>query len=162
MDCFTLNLDKNFLVFFFKRLGINTGKYVDDFPFVSRCGPEINYVYCENRPIVFTDLIDNEKTGTEIVVNGIGPKMALPFQPERLCMLPKNGRVYHPAPKKAGGVGILKTSLAIEFSSHFIFEETDPERDPPTHFMWKDKKYKLDNLLWNILKDENVEGGDGD
>ena len=71
-------------------------------------------------------------------------------------MLPKNGRVYHPGFAKSGGVGILKTSLAIEFSHNFSFRDCS-EDDPPTHFTWKDVEYQLDNELWDILKNENIE-----
>lgn len=145
------------MTFFFKRLRLNNaGKYCDDFPYISRCGPEINYVYCENKPIVFTDII-NAQEGDRIVINEIGPKMAITFQPEKLCMLPRNGRVYHPASKKVGGVGILKTSLATEFSNHFLFENGEEDEDPPSHFVWKGCKYQLDNELWNIMKEDNVE-----
>ncbi|XP_066920711.1 UPF0598 protein CG30010-like [Clytia hemisphaerica] len=151
--------DKEFLVFFFKRLRLNkTGKYADDFPYISRCGPEVNYIRCESKPIVFTDIIPDSQNSDsdQIVLNGIGDKMAYSFEPSKLCMLPKNGRVYHPAPKRVGGAGILKTSLAIEFSSYFTFDDNCSDEDPPTHFEWKGKTYQLENELWNSLKDENV------
>ena len=149
-------LDKDFLIFFFKRLKLNTtSRYNKQFPYISRCGPELNYIYCENRPIVFTDIIENNRKA-ELVVNNIGPKFTVPFQPEKLCMLPKNGRVYHPGFAKSGGVGILKTSLAIEFSHYFSFRDCS-EDDPPTHFTWKGVEYQLDNELWDILKNENIE-----
>ena len=93
-----------------------------------------------------------------IIINGIGEKMTFPFDPTKLCMLPRNGRVYHPAPKKVGGAGILKTSLAIEFSEKFTFGRNDPSHtEPPTHFEWNGVVYDLDNSLWDVLKDENVE-----
>ena len=91
-------------------------------------------------------------------MNGIGEKMTFPFDPTKLCMLPRNGRVYHPAPKKVGGAGILKTSLAIEFSSLFSFDKENPsDTEPPTQFEWKGVVYNLDNSLWDVLKMENVE-----
>lgn len=134
---------------------------MEDFPYVSRCGPEMNYVRCENRPVVFTELLDDSDGVPHIVANGIGKKFMFPFEPQKLCMLPLNGRVYHPAPKRVGGAGILKTSLAIEFSSYFLFEEKDKgDENPPTHFVWNGEKYKLQNELWDILKIENV--GDND
>lgn len=54
--------DKQFLVFFFRRLRLNnTGRYSQDFPFVSLCGRERNFVRCDDLPIVFTHVI-NKKT----------------------------------------------------------------------------------------------------
>jgi hypothetical protein len=52
--------EKNFLRFFFRRLRRNelSGKYGAAFPFVSPCGPEINYVRCDDIPIVFTNLME--------------------------------------------------------------------------------------------------------
>ena len=54
-----------------------------------------------------------------------------------------SGRVYHPAPEAIGGVGLVKSSLAIEFSSLFDFE--NGEENGPTQFHWQGKIYKLDN-----------------
>lgn len=92
-----------------------------------------------------------------MVVNGLGQKMAIPFQPEKLCMLPRTGRVYHPANEKVGGAGILKTSLAIEFSNYFSYNSGASDDDPPSHFHWKGTDYELDNMLWDVLKSENVD-----
>lgn len=52
------------------------------------------------------------------------------------------GRVYHPAPEKAGGIGLVRSKLAIEFSTSFDFE--NGEANAPTHFTWRNERYKLD------------------
>ena len=59
--------DSRFLSFFFKRLKLNTtGKYEVEYPFVSPCGKEMNYIRPADMPIVFTsksetnDLISSE------------------------------------------------------------------------------------------------------
>lgn len=116
---------------------------------------------CENRPIVYTDIKADIQGASYIVVNGIGDKLMWPFEPQKLCMLPRNGRVYHPAPKRVGGAGILKTSLAIEFSSYFLFEDGTNDESQPSHFQWNGVTYKLENELWNVLKVENTEENDG-
>lgn len=54
----------------------------------------------------------------------------------------KTGRVYHPAPDKVGGIGLVRSKLAIEFSASFTFK--NGEENGPTHFTWKDMIYKLD------------------
>lgn len=40
---------------------------MDDFPFLSICGPERNFVRCDDLPLVFTKVIQkhNMETGTE-------------------------------------------------------------------------------------------------
>lgn len=54
----------------------------------------------------------------------------------------KTGRVYHPAPERAGGAGLVKSSLAIDFSPKFQFG--NGEANAPTHFRWSDRNYQLE------------------
>lgn len=59
-------LDKKFLAFFFKHLKKNnTGRYMSDFPFLSICGLERNFIRCDDLPLVFTKVIQthNAETG---------------------------------------------------------------------------------------------------
>jgi len=81
--------------------------------------------------------------------NNAEEKLVLPFRPEDVCMLPETGRVYHTAPSKLGGIGLVKSALAIEWSRDFQFDgET---YDPPSFFTWKGKNYKLNNSLLSQL-----------
>lgn len=140
--------DKKFLEFFFKHLKKNnTGRYMDDFPFLSICGVERNFVRCDDLPLVFTKVIlkCNMETGVEEDWFGYAHAddlLMVPFEPQRLFMNVKTGRVYHPAPQKAGGIGLVRSNLAIEFSASFNFE--NGEGHAPTHFIWRDKQYQLD------------------
>lgn len=54
----------------------------------------------------------------------------------------QSGRVYHPAPEKAGGIGLVRSKIAIEISTLFNFEEG--EENGPTHVLWNNRKYNLD------------------
>ena len=66
--------DLQFLNFFFARLKLNnTGRY-RDFPYISYCGREKNFVRCDDRPIVFTS-IDPE--GESFTVNYSSRKIPL-------------------------------------------------------------------------------------
>lgn len=47
----------------------------------------------------------------------------VPFQPETLCMVAKNGRVYHRGPPRQGGVGLVASKLAIQLSKNFEFAD---------------------------------------
>ena len=65
-------------------------------------------------------------------------------------MLRSSGRVYHPAPEKAGGVGLIKSSIAIELSKSFEFA-SDDETLAPTHFTWRNTRYTLNNKVLEKL-----------
>uniref|UniRef100_A0A8C5WHS7 Chromosome 8 open reading frame 82 n=1 Tax=Leptobrachium leishanense TaxID=445787 RepID=A0A8C5WHS7_9ANUR len=144
--------DKQFLVFFFKHLRRNeTGRYQDDFPYVSLCGHERNFIRCDDRPIVFTHLLPEEHGGrTLLSYCGGGDKLTVTFEAEKLVMFPENGRVYHPAPAQCGGVGLVKSSLAFELSA--CFEYSSGSKDShPTHFLWAGQRYALTNELIRLL-----------
>lgn len=154
--------DKQFLKFFFKRLKQNkTTKYEEDFPFISPCGREMNYIRCDDLPVVFSTIIeDSDNTSKSpglLTFSGIGDTLTFPFQPEKVCMLPESGRIYHPGPEKVGGVALIKSSLAIELSPHFEYRKGIQENDPPTHFNWKGVCYELDNSMWKCLRSSEVE-----
>ncbi|XP_053681194.1 UPF0598 protein CG30010 [Anopheles nili] len=138
--------EKQFLQFFFKRLKLNdTDRYREEFPFLSICGRERNFIRCDDLPIVFTHIFQ-ENSSDLISYAHAGDKMSVPWQPERICMFPDSGRVYHPAPERYGAIGLVRSKLAIELSSFFTFE--NGEDQPPTRFRWKDEDYDLDQHWW--------------
>ena len=134
--------EKKFLEFFFKRLRINnTGKYEDEFPFVSLCGREKNFIRCDDLPIVFTHIFkqDDEE---RLSFGHAGDLLNGKFEPEKICMFPNSGRVYHPAQEIYGSIGLIRSKLAIELSRYFIFD--NGEENPPTKFDWNGTIYDLD------------------
>ncbi|KAM6457729.1 UPF0598 protein C8orf82 homolog isoform 1-T2 [Liasis olivaceus] len=142
--------DKQFLVFFFQRLKLNqSGRYEDSFPYLSPCGREHNYVRCDDRPVVFTHLLEGPSGQQLLSFCGGADQLAVPFQPEKLVMLPENGRVYHPGPERAGGVGLVKSALAFELSPCFEYQEGPSQ--PPTHFHWQEKRFALTNELLRLI-----------
>lgn len=165
--------EKKFLAFFFRRLRVNsTGRYEDDFPFVSPCGPETNYIHCDDLPVVFTHLLDHNKKVIEDIsahahspvpsgkslesellsYGGTGDLLTVPFQPEKLSMLPGSGRIYHVGPNSAGGVGLVKSSLGLELSSFFEYRHMeDPETSSPVKFKWRGKLHDLDDSVLTHL-----------
>lgn len=219
--------DKKFLAFFFRRIKPNvSGRYEKEFPFISPCGPETNYIRCDDLPIVFTHLMDQHgkviediashgqtensvsssndyKGGDEVSIfrddtiglkdtisrelcgadveeiylnsktadfemysrnteasdvcseqlsyGGTGNILTLPFHPEKLCMLPDSGRVYHAGPAHLGSVGLVKSSLAIELSHFFVYEEGANENHPPVAFRWRGKTWELDSSILKCL-----------
>ncbi|CAL1592674.1 unnamed protein product [Knipowitschia caucasica] len=136
--------DKQFLVFFFNRLRANqSGRYEEDFPFVSLCGRERNFVRCDDRPVVFTHLLQTEL----LSFCGGADKLTEPFRPAALYMHPDSGRVYHPCTDKAGGVGLVRSALAIELSAQFVYAADESQSGQPTHFVWDGKPQELTNEL---------------
>lgn len=141
----------------------SSGPYSSQFPYVSPCGRETNYVRCDDVPVVFTHLLSSNGQVVEDIAQyatdslpeeqallsygGSGHRLTVPFQPCHLLMFPASGRVYHPGPEKAGGVGLIKSSLAIEFSPYFRYGTRSGESatQQPKGFVWKGHTHKLDN-----------------
>ena len=47
--------------------------------------------------------------------------LTVDFQPEKICMMPSTGRIYHPGPEKTGGIGLLSDKLGIMWTTVRIF-----------------------------------------
>lgn len=168
LTCFQLYLDdsrmknftscfkeKKFLDFFFKRLRLNsTQRYQEEFPFISLCGRERNFIRCDDVPIVYTNVL-KKNDSYHLSFGYADDLLTTEFQPDKLYMLPLTGRVYHPADDKYGGVGLVKSKLAIEFSKSFEFNNAHLEG--PSHFNWKNERYELDQLWFaNKVKEFNL------
>ncbi|XP_077207425.1 UPF0598 protein C8orf82 homolog [Paroedura picta] len=148
--------DQQFLAFFFRQLKVNqSGRYEATFPYLSPCGREHNYVRCDDRPVVFTHLLRGASGEELLSYCGGGDRLTVPFQPQQLLMLPANGRLYHPGPAKAGGVGLVRSALAFELSPHFAYEQGPSQ--PPTHFQWRDTRHELTNELLPIIQGQEEE-----
>ncbi|XP_045595447.1 UPF0598 protein CG30010-like [Procambarus clarkii] len=145
--------EKKFLQFFFSRLCFNKTARYPEFPFFSPCGRERNFIRCDDLPLVFTNLVRKDAPlGPEehIAYGNAGDLMTFPFQPSELCMQVETGRVYHPAPERVGGVGLVRSQLAIQLSAHFVFR--NGEHQPPTHIYWNDKQVELSQNLVPVLQ----------
>ncbi|XP_047444087.1 UPF0598 protein C8orf82 homolog [Mugil cephalus] len=140
--------DKPFLVFFFSRLRSNrSGRYQEDFPFLSLCGRERNFLRCDDRPVVFTHLLPSPGDQELLSYCGGAEKLSVPFRPEALYMQPESGRVYHPCSERSGGVGLVRSALAIELSPFFVYASESGQSGQPTHFNWGGRKHTLTNEL---------------
>lgn len=169
--CLFNSTEKKFLAFFFRRVRLNlTDRYREDFPYISPCGVEMNYIHCDDVPIVFTHLLDENgeliqdirghaeshdgSLSERLSYGGAGNILTVPFEPEKLCMLPESGRVYHSAADNVGGVGLVKSSLALELSRFFRYEDqANPEVAAPVSFRWKGRDFKLDNSVLSHFRD---------
>ena len=152
--------DKQFLKFFFDRLQPNnTGRYASEFPYLSRCGYERNYVQVDDCPIVYTHVFD-----ARISYNYGGDLMAVPFEPEQICMCPRTGRVYYPTVERYGQLALVRSKLAIELSKNFIFDKKPAEQreqgcrfEEPIAIAWNDgKRYELSYRLRPLLMSRQI------
>lgn len=114
----------------------------------------LNFFYrCEDLPIVFTHLIKRTNENDDayyLSCNNTGDKVTVLFSPEKLCMLPESARVYHPAGERVGGIGLVKSKLAIELSQYFGYDslsETNDYEDIPCTFTWEGVTHTLTQEL---------------
>lgn len=153
--------DRQFLKFFFDRLqSNNTDRYTTEFPYLSRCGYERNYVQVDDCPIVYTHVM-----GNQISYNYGGDLMAVQFEPEQICMCPQTGRVYYPTTERYGRLALVRSKLAIELSKHFVFQskksseqrtELGGHFEEPVAIEWDGKRYELSYQLKPLLVNRKI------
>ncbi|ESN97042.1 hypothetical protein HELRODRAFT_85834 [Helobdella robusta] len=115
--------DKKFLKFFYTHLKLNVaGKYGKLFPFISPCGPEMNFIRCNSLPIVYNKIISQTADLSSDLLLYAGEQLSQSFVPSKLFVESVSGRLYHPGPNICGGVGLVASDLAQEISDKFIFE----------------------------------------
>lgn len=145
--------DKKFLEFFFKRLKINdTERYKNDFPYISPCGRERNFIRCDDLPIVFTHILPTSPGSSEeekISYCYGAELLTAKFEPDKIFMS-NTVKVYHPAPERYGSIGLIRSKLAIELSKLFEFEEGDEAG--PTKIKWNAINYKIDSSWIKVTK----------
>ncbi|GMT28039.1 hypothetical protein PFISCL1PPCAC_19336, partial [Pristionchus fissidentatus] len=124
--------DVAFLNFFYRMLKTNeTGKW-NEFPFMSRCGVERNFLRCDDRPLVFTRLTMN---GSEGRLKLGESSIEIPFEPSSLSV-GSNGRLYHPSRLQ---LGLLTSKLADELFPLCRFDENARA----VEINWKGEKYPI-------------------
>ena len=107
----TEQTDASFLDFFFRRLkGNDTGQY-RDYPYISPCGKEMNYVRSAGAPIVFRRLEQNRS----LVYAG---SLTQPWEPWNL-RIGSDDQLYHPSPM---GFGRISPDLLLEWEPYFLTE----------------------------------------
>ena len=93
--------DEKFLDFFFTRIRRVRDKEktileevgaAGDYPFVSPCGIELNFVRPADAPIVFHELREDPDNGKQLVFGG---NLSQPYLPKKIAMSPRLGRLYH-------------------------------------------------------------------
>jgi hypothetical protein len=93
------------LAFFFKQLRPNEAEFAREYPWVSPCGSELNFVAAEDTPIVFADLL----RGHRAQLTYAGGTLTEPFDAAALRMCAITGRLYHPLTthRRLGGAPLM-------------------------------------------------------
>lgn len=112
--------DPWFLDFFFRRIAPSANPLYPEYPWVSRCGDEMNYVRAADTPIVFTRLHDMDL--------GYAAGLTVRFDAAALAYS-ADGVLYHNAP--VAGVGRIAPSIAVELARYIepwgpIYAFADP------------------------------------
>ncbi|RPI67442.1 MAG: DUF4505 domain-containing protein [Ignavibacteriae bacterium] len=97
--------DPWFVDLFFRRLAPTASPEYPEYPFVSRCGDEMNYLKPADTPIVFTGF-DGDRLF-------YGHGLNVLFHPDRLSYS-EDGVLYHQSP--VGGRGRIVPQIAMELS----------------------------------------------
>eukprot|EP00542_Grammatophora_oceanica_P021189 CAMPEP_0194035890 /NCGR_PEP_ID=MMETSP0009_2-20130614/8306_1 /TAXON_ID=210454 /ORGANISM="Grammatophora oceanica, Strain CCMP 410" /LENGTH=185 /DNA_ID=CAMNT_0038677445 /DNA_START=131 /DNA_END=688 /DNA_ORIENTATION=- len=102
----------------------------EDYPFVSPCGLELNFVRpCDATPVVFHTLAKDPSGGRYLVFGGT---LLQPFEPTHLAVSPTTGRLYHRLVVSNGGssarvalhksgheeYGLIRSAVAVSLSDH--------------------------------------------
>lgn len=97
--------DPWFVDFFFRRLAPTANPDYPEYPFVSRCGEEMNYLRVSDTPIVYTGYRDGRLEYAH--------SLSVAFAPDRLSYS-ADGVLYHWAP--VGERGRLVPHVAVEIA----------------------------------------------
>jgi hypothetical protein len=151
--------DERFLDFFFSRIrraNQNEVEFLrengasDDYPFVSRCGAETNFIRPAATPIVFHSLVNDTLF--------YGGSLEVPFESDRLAISKQSGKFYyrifdgHPNEEgsASGGTnpmeyGLICTSVGVVLSNKITMHEEDDAEflyDEVAEIDWLPSRYE--------------------
>jgi hypothetical protein len=131
--------DAAFLDFFFKRLERNADPdSSQEYPWLSRCGRELNLIKCADRPIVLRALDGGEFTFAGTLVE--------PFAPEHLCISESLGRLYYNAqqlPARRANPCLIASNVAFELSKCILEHR---EAIAPFQFEFKGHLFPIQSI----------------
>lgn len=118
--------DGEFIDYFYKRMKENDSESYNDYPYISLCGRELNYVQPIDTPIIFNRLIDGGLL--------YGNSLSIEFSRENLRFSP-DGILYHTAP--IGEIGRLSSQITMELSKYIQpFGKYYHYQSPTDKFAW--------------------------
>uniref|UniRef100_K3WHX1 Uncharacterized protein n=1 Tax=Globisporangium ultimum (strain ATCC 200006 / CBS 805.95 / DAOM BR144) TaxID=431595 RepID=K3WHX1_GLOUD len=154
-----------FLKFFFSQIRPNVPPAAShesddadlflEYPYRSPCGKEMNFIKCADRPFVFEDLYQDERTKQWVFAYG-GGALKAPFDPTKLKISLTTGRLYHDLRTKydtdAGPpVALVKSQLAVELGKHIIVHDAEEGNEQEStgdaeiigEIEWQEQRYPI-------------------
>ena len=148
--------DEKFLNFFFSR--VQKVRKVDrqflveegidnEYPFVSLCGKEVNFIRPAATPIVFHSLQGNTLY--------FGGTLQVPFEPTNLAVSPRTGQLFHKIQhcstplqyekSSPGEYGLIRSSVAVTLSDRIKPGPAD-DNDLTLYFCLEGQEFLMDKL----------------
>lgn len=119
-------------------------RFKEDFPYLSPCGRERNFIRCDDVPIVFTHIIKDAQGNEFLSHNHAADLLKVKFEPNKIFMSP-SGKVYHPASARHGNIGLIGSKLSIEISNLFQFPpNSTQDAVAPIAIKWNEKIHEID------------------
>lgn len=126
-----------FLDFFISNLRESTAQDLDflppnvreDYPYVSYCGVERNFVRPADSPIVFHSL---DRDAQDMLQLCFAASLRQRFDPKCLAISPRTGHLYHQLlgnatifQRKVASYGLIKSSVAVSLSDQIVAHDDD-------------------------------------
>lgn len=135
--------DVKFLNFLFRKLGPNPLPNNIEYPYLSYCGSELNFL-CPEDPhsaVVFKDLVVDQLG--ELSSFEYGGNLTCKFDPSQLLYSPSTGRMYHKIDGQlsfqlSGHLGLLHPHLCQRLCAGLTVKETETG-------------HSVYSILWNNL-----------
>jgi len=124
---------------FYKVLARNDSGEHAEYPFLSSCGWETNFVTAADTPVVFTELEDDGQLR-------YAATLGVPFDPESLRLCPATGRLYHRLrTSRLDCLGLLRSQLAERLAGGVELhdEATAAAAGPLGSFDWRGARHDL-------------------
>ena len=144
-----------FLNFFFKQVRRNTTGLYSEYPFISPCGKEMNFILPADMPLVYHDLLfpsveeeeeEEEVAGKRTKKNPsptqkkeaqliYGGDLVQAFDPSAMRLSLRSGRLYHPLPPTHPPTpmrprfGLLRSHLGLLLADRMVHVEEEEEEE---------------------------------
>jgi len=136
--------DNAFLDFFFRHLGESRHddlKFLppsvrQDYPYVSLCGTERNFVRPADAVIVFHSITKNKNETKNQCMLGYGGTLSQEFHPSQLAISSHTGRLYHELngngtrlhkTSSSKKYGLIKSSISVALSNQIVECSSDED-----------------------------------
>ena len=77
----------------------------------------IDYKFTNDHIVIRLLLFSQQADDALLSYNHGARFLTVEFQPKSITMVPTTGRVYHPGPNRAGGIGLLSDKLALAWTA---------------------------------------------